>query len=389
MIAGLIGVGGEPDDTVRKGKNNTLLPNLVVALDLTENQVIRASWGKSIARANLGDLSSQLDVSNQDFFNLTAEGGNPNLKPLKSENFDFAYENYYSEGSYFGVNLFYKKIKDFIGTRTVNDQELDGLTDPSQSEIGQTAQACVQAWVDAGRPDPGFPGDEGATGDCVSQQALWAQPWMNDQQHMGWVALALSRGVDLSSGFPFGACDYDGWWRCDPGFIDGTSSDPLAVFDITQPYNMNSGSVRGIELNWQHLFANTPFGAQFNFTKVSGGDVEADRDFVGEQFILPGFGDSGNVSVFYEDERHTLRLALNYRGETAQGVANYEQPVYVEARKQYDISYQFRATEGLTLFIDAMNVTDEETRLFVRYPEMLFLAQDHGPVYKLGLRANF
>ena len=39
--------------------------------------------------------------------------------------------------------------------------------------------------------------------------------------------------------------------------------------------------------------------------------------------------------------------------------------------------------------LDAQNITDEKTRLFVRYPEMLFLAQDHGPVFKLGVRANF
>ena len=39
---------------------------------------------------------------------------------------------------------------------------------------------------------------------------------MTPQQHMGWVALAMSRGIDVSAGFPYGACDYDGWWRCEP-----------------------------------------------------------------------------------------------------------------------------------------------------------------------------
>jgi len=389
MIDGLIGVTGDPTDTSRSGSNSTVLPNLVAAWEFADDQVLRASWGKSIARPSLGELTSQLDVGNQDFFNLTAEGGNPNLETLKSENFDIAYENYYAEGSYFSVNYFHKKISDFIGSQTVNDQPLDSLTDPSQTAIALAARECVQAWVDAGRPDPGFPGEEGATGDCVSQQALWAQPWMNDQQHMGWVALALSRGNDVTNGFPFGVCDFDGWWRCEPGYIDATAGDPLAAFDITQPFNMNNGSVSGIELNWQHLFNNTPFGMQFNYTFVSGGDVEPDADIVGDQFILPGFGDSGNLSFFYEDDRHTLRLALNYRAETAQGFANYNQPVFVEERQQYDISYQFRATENFTFFVDAMNITDEETRLYVRYPEMLFLAQDHGPVYKFGMRANF
>ena len=389
MIGGLVGVGGDAIDTPRDGKSSNWLPNFAFALNVTENQVVRASWGKSIARPNLGDLSSQLDIGNKDFFNLTAEGGNPDLNPLESSNFDFAYENYYAEGSYIGISYFHKKIKGFIGSRTTNDQPLDGLTNPFASDIGQQARACVQEWVDAGRPAPGIPGDPGATGHCVSQQALWAQPWMNDQQHMGWVALAMTRGADLSAGFPWGVCDFDGWWRCEPGYIDGTASDPEALFDITQPFNMNTGKVNGIELSWQHLFEGTPFGFQANFTKVWGSDVEADREVVGEQFILPGLGDSGNFSVFYEDDRHTIRLALNYRGETAQGVANYDQPVFVDERTQYDISYQFRYSDTVSFFVDAMNITDEETRLYVRNSEMLFLSQDHGPVFKFGLRANF
>jgi hypothetical protein len=36
-----------------------------------------------------------------------------------------------------------------------------------------------------------------------------------------------------------------------------------------------------------------------------------------------------------------------------------------------------------------MNINDETTRLHARYSEMLFLSQDHGPIYKLGFRSNF
>jgi outer membrane receptor protein involved in Fe transport len=63
--------------------------------------------------------------------------------------------------------------------------------------------------------------------------------------------------------------------------------------------------------------------------------------------------------------------------------------VYVDSRYQVDASYQYRYNSNVTVFLDAQNVTDEGTRLWVRSPEMLFLSQDHGPVYKLGVRANF
>ncbi|HEY5666282.1 MAG TPA: TonB-dependent receptor, partial [Gammaproteobacteria bacterium] len=104
---------------------------------------------------------------------------------------------------------------------------------------------------------------------------------------------------------------------------------------------------------------------------------------------LPGLGDSGNFSFFFENAKHTARIALNYRGETVAGFANYEQPLYIDERKQIDISYQYRFNNSITLFADAQNINDETTRLYVRYPEMLFLSQQHGPVYRFGVRATY
>ena len=74
---------------------------------------------------------------------------------------------------------------------------------------------------------------------------------MNDNHHAMWVALAMARGVDVN-GFPWGQCDYDGWWRCEPGYNDSTSADPLALFTMTRPENLESGDVSGLEL-LQHL----------------------------------------------------------------------------------------------------------------------------------------
>ena len=131
---------------------------------------------------NLGDLESQLAIGATDFFNLTAQGGNPDLNPLLSTNLDLAYENYYGDGSFIAINYFKKRIRDFVGNATNLDQSFGGLTSPFLSEYGQQAQACVNAWAAAGRPQTGFPG-EGGTGDCVSQQFLWVQGWAIDQHH--------------------------------------------------------------------------------------------------------------------------------------------------------------------------------------------------------------
>jgi len=396
MINGLIGIndGTGAVDAPAYGDHDIILPSLSMALGVTDKQIVRLSLSKSMSRPDLFQLTSRIDIGSKDYFNVTGTSGNPDLDPLTSNNLDLSYENYYAEGSYFAVNFFLKEVDGFVGSRSVKGQTIDGLTDPSQSANGILAQECVRAWIDAGRPQTGFPG-EGGTGDCVSQQALWAQPWMSDFQHMGWVALGLANGVDVSNGYPWahgGQCGYEGWWRCDPGFIDGTASDPLASIEMTAPYNMNSGRVSGFEFSLQHLFAGSPFGLTFNYTYITGGDVEPDLNVVTEQFALFGLGNSGNFSVFFENEHHTLRLALHHRGETNAGFAAYNQPLYRDKRTQVDASYQYRFNWGralTTLYFDAMNITDEPSRLFVRHSEMLFLSQDHGPIYKAGFRVNF
>lgn len=403
MIEGVIPVQGAAANISQSASNSQLLPSIALSLGITDEKVIRASFSKTMARPDIFQLSSRFDLSNRDFFQVTADAGNPGLEPLESTNFDISFENYYDDESYYAINYFRKEIDGFVGTRN-STEEIGDLRNPAFSTNGVIAQDCVAAWNDAGRPDPGAPGVFGS-GDCVSQQALWAQPWMNDFQHMGWIALALESGVDVSeaNGFPFldpsdaglytGAvspanCN-SGWWRCDPGYIDQSATDPLAVVEVSAPYNMNSGVVDGIELAWQHVWNDTPYGMQFNYTFINGGDVDVDTSIIGEQFVLPGLGDSGNISVFYEDDVHTLRLALNHRGDTVAGFANYDQPLFLQARSQFDISYQYRYGDATTFFLDAANITDEESRLYVRNEEMLFLAQDHGPVYKFGVRTSF
>lgn len=408
-IDGLVPYTDGPNPETDFGDSSLLLPSLAMALAIDDNRVLRMSFSRSLARPSLKDLETSLEIGNTGFFTPTAIGGNPALQPLESKNFDVAFENYYAEGSYVAVNYFRKKIKNFISSETREQQPIGDLRNPAYSANGLLAQSCVREWVDAGRPEfVGWPnppswaadwgsnaGINGGNGYCVAQNAIWDQSWMNDEQHMGWVASAIEyEGVDVSNGMPgdvTGTYFFTPVPGTDPAmyYVDGKASDPVALFDITQPANLERGTVSGLEFSLQHLFEGTPYGVQANYTYVIGGDVEPDNYVIGDQFILPGFGNSGNVSGWFENEKHTLRLALNYRGETAQGFANYKQPVYVDSRYQVDVSYQYRARENVTVFVDAQNVTDEGTRLWVRSPEMLFLSQDHGPVYKFGVRANF
>ncbi len=337
-------------------KNSYVLPNLSLSLGVSENGVVRAAASKSIARAGINDLRSVLAFTSRPFgANAQANSGNPGLEPLESNNFDIAYENYYAEGSYFAIGYFRKDISGFLTSRIIT-QTYGTLTDPFYGDFAEAARADIAAG--------------NARGDTP--------PWANELQRLWWNTAGQPGSI--------GIC-YGGGWVCPPEFIVGEATDPLALIDIAQPVNGKSGTIDGWELAIQHQFGDTGFGINANATFV-GGDVEADVYSLGEQFALPGFGDSANLAGFYEDDTWQATIAWNYRDETYAGVEGSNNPIFLEARGQLDLTGSYKINDNITVFAEARNVTDEPVRLFVRYPEMIFLAQDHGPMYKFGFRAN-
>ncbi|EJP72367.1 MAG: TonB-dependent receptor [SAR86 cluster bacterium SAR86B] len=64
-------------------------------------------------------------------------------------------------------------------------------------------------------------------------------------------------------------------------------------------------------------------------------------------------------------------------------------PLFIEERGQVDLTATYNLNDKGAIFFEAINLTDEEVRLFSRYEEMLFLFQDHGTIYKAGFRYKF
>jgi TonB-dependent receptor len=355
------------DTTTQTGSyestNDVVLPSLAFSIAPTENTVVRFSAGTTIARTGLEKLTPNvvfpefLSINNP-YHVLTS--GNPDLQPLKSQNLDLAFEYYYAEGSYAAINLFQKDLEDFV-TTTFSRVTFPGLLDPRYSLDGNATP------ISFGDPNRSFP------------SADW------------WVDYRAYHQANI----PGSTCD--GYQ--DPGagwfFVNDTecvtsdpSINPLAQWDIARPENLNSGTIKGAEIAIQHFFTGTNFGAIFNYT-IIGGDTEASPDAVrDETFELAGFGDSGNLTVFYEDDKFSARLANNYRAETYSGFDQYN-PIWIEARHQLDASASYTVNDKFTVFVEGLNLTDSEVRLYSRYDNMLFLAQNHGPVYKAGFRMKF
>ena len=54
-----------------------------------------------------------------------------------------------------------------------------------------------------------------------------------------------------------------------------------------------------------------------------------------------------------------------------------------------DFNATYFVNDNVAVFVEGINVTDEDVHLYSRYEDMLFLYQDHGPIYKAGFRVNF
>ncbi|MBL6903815.1 MAG: hypothetical protein ISR29_06405, partial [SAR86 cluster bacterium] len=82
------------------------------------------------------------------------------------------------------------------------------------------------------------------------------------------------------------------------------------------------------------------------------------------------------------------RLSYNWRDESYAGEDEFN-PLFIEARGQLDFNASYIINDNAVVFIEGLNISDQDVRLFSRYKEMLFLYQDHGPIYKAGIRYKF
>ncbi len=131
---------GPSQQVTTKSDYSFLLPAVDAKLELTKNLILRFDASRTLTRPTLNLLTPVLNIgTGQRIGALTADGGNPALKPYLADNFDIAAEWYYQRNSYLAVNFFLKNVSNFIVQGTQR-QSINGVADPS---TGQPAQFAV------------------------------------------------------------------------------------------------------------------------------------------------------------------------------------------------------------------------------------------------------
>jgi TonB-dependent receptor len=362
------------------GSYDNLLPSLDLSIEPVQDLKLRASFSRTLARADYGFLFVS-DTANAPARPTaiggvaTGTSGNAGLLPLVSDNFDVSAEWYFAPHSYVSVGFFEKRVRNFVGTGQTT-RNLFGLRDPSSGAAGTRSGAARTALTGLGAD--------------ISDVNLFTMTALIQQT--GSVAAATATfnanytpGVGLNQAFvdaTLAAVD-----------IQANASDPLFQFQVTQPVNNREGKIHGFELAGQYFLGDTGFGVAGSYTIVRGDvniDVGADPSI--DQFALLGLSDSFNVTLIFEKYGVSARAAYNWRdkylGQTNRGGGD-RNPVFYAPFGTLDVNISYDITPNVQITFEGINLTSEPVRSYGRSENNLWFAQELSPLFMFGARFKF
>jgi TonB-dependent receptor len=362
------------------GKYNNLLPSMDFQINLKQNLIGRFSFSRTLARPNYNNLFVSASAGNPN--DATAVGGqtggqqgNPNLKPLLSDNFDLSLEWYFKPDSYLSAGFFDKRVHNFIGNSVVK-KPLFGLRDPSSGLSGRSGTAKTQL------------------------QAIGAD--VTDVNLFTYTALLVQNGGNTSAATNTFLANYDASKRAlVQSFVDSTlnavdiiadENDPLFQFNVSTPINNKDARIWGFELAGQYFLGRTGFGIAAQYTHVRGNigiDVTAPIDE--DQFALLGLSDTANATLIYDKNGISARLSYNWRDKflSAANADSYHSPRFTKAHSQVDFNVSYDITPRLAASVEGINIFESGLKVYGRSTNEMFFMQEGSARYLVGLRYKF
>lgn len=164
-----------------------------------------------------------------------------------------------------------------------------------------------------------------------------------------------------------------------------TNNGVTRTVNVTRPVNGDGAKVTGFEVAYQTFFDKLPapwngLGIQTNFTyvdnkgvsntgvtTVSGnGGTNQDANISFTDLPLEGFSKKAyNVVLMFEKEKFSTRVAYNWRDDflISQADCCIKLPIWQDAYGQLDASVHYKPSSNWDVFLDAQNLTQEETVL--------------------------
>ncbi|MCC6940810.1 MAG: TonB-dependent receptor, partial [Novosphingobium sp.] len=323
------------------GRYENWLPAIDFDMSPIRNVKLRASYSHTITRPDYSSMQGGTTLDSPiRIGGSTGASGNPGLLPYKSKNIDLSAEWYYGPTSYVSVGYFNKSVGNFI----------------SQTQVNTPAFALTNAAAGADA--------------TAARTALGANASAADI-----VAFIAARNPSSFNSALNG--------------INGQATDPLVNFIITRPTNSDQkAKLSGWEFAIQHNFWETGFGTILNYTIVNS-DTQFDNTqrYTVPQFAVQGVSDSANAVLYYDKNGLQGRVAYNWRGSFLSGYGF--DPFYTNGYGQFDVSASYEFKQGLTVFIEGINVTNADRSGHMRNDQTVFFSAPGYARYAAGARFKF
>jgi len=290
-------VFGPAGDISESGSYSNLLPSLNVKLELQDDMVLRFAVYDSLTRPTMSQLSPATTFNEPRRQNLTAQGGNQNLKPFTSENWDISYEWYYSDSSLFSFAFFHKEVDDFIITLT--GEETFAMSDRNAPDFACEGDLCTDAEELSG----------------AQEMYSVTRPQNGEEATVTGYEIALTHIFDNGFGFTANATVVDSDIS-----IDANSTQTFALEGLGDSQNL---IVFYEAENWQ---ARVAFNNREGFLRLVDNGYNGEpvnTDTFGQWDISASYDINENVSVFFEGINITEE-ELVQRGRFANQVYNIE-----------------------------------------------------------------
>jgi TonB-dependent receptor len=364
-----------------RGSYDNLLPAIDFQISPFENVITRVSFSRTIARPTYGQqfVSSTAGAgSRATLFGGQPNGstGNPNLKPLVSDNFDVSAEWYFKPSSYLSAGFFDKRVRNFVGTG-LSTGNLFGLRDATTGAPGSRSGTATSALTRLGLDQSDI--------NLFSYTARLIQNGGNVTQTDADIR-ANSTGTAVNQGY------FDSLSRA----VDITpdANDPLAVFSIASPINNRDAEIYGAEFAGQYFFGQTGIGVAASYTLVRGNvGIDVLAAPTADQFALLGLSDSANASLIYDKNGISARLTYNWRdkflSEIGRGGTTDRNPVFFAPYSTVDLNVSWDINQRIAVSLEGINLTSESVRSYGRSKNQTFFAQENKPRLLLGARYRF
>ncbi|UTF58665.1 TonB-dependent receptor [Gilvimarinus sp. DA14] len=335
-----------------EGSYDFILPSLDLRLDVLENVTVRASYSESIARPDWLQLVGDSYNEQARVDGVDASAGNPGLEPYQSDNIDLSLEWYYGDASYASVGYFRKNVSKFISS--INSPVEGPLDNTPNPAAGERAQA---AW------DSGIArSDSGAVRQYIYDN--FADP---DTAYMDANGNIIIVGI--------------------------AGEDPNATVHYNTFFNSDREvTIDGIEANIQHTFGESGFGFIANYTMVDENIGYDLLDLDAAQTPITGLSDTANLVAFYDKNGLQARIAYNWRDSFLAAVAQGglgNSPLFVDEYSQIDMNVSYDVTDNLTVFVEGLNLTEENGRNYSRSTNQIVGYYEGYARYNIGARYTF